>query len=54
MTEIEELKSEGFNLFCAREQLQMNLMQINQRLQEITNSIQQIEKVKADGNSKED
>lgn len=53
MTEVEALKIEAANLFFAREQLQDNLVQVNQKLQEIASKIIQIEKVKADGDSKE-
>ena len=53
MTEIETLRVEAANLFYAREQLQQNLMRVNQKLQEITNQITQLEKAAADGNSKE-
>lgn len=51
MTEIETLKIEAANLFFAREQLQANLVQVNQKLQQIANTIQQLEEATKNGDS---
>lgn len=44
MSKINELKVEAANLFYVREQLQANMLEVNQKLQEVTNLIQEEEK----------
>lgn len=44
MSKINELKVEAANLFYVREQLQANMLEVNQKLQEVTNLIQGEEK----------
>jgi hypothetical protein len=48
MSKINELKVEAANLFYIREQLQANMLEVNQKLQEVTALIQEEEKKEKD------
>lgn len=54
MSKINELKVEAANLFYVREQLQANMLEVNQKLQEVTNLIQEEERKAQDTQATEE